>query len=104
MQVSRELKASFDAHISEQLRQCTVSVTEGGPEHAPVLGRVLQLACMALREMLDKNVVTAAHVRTQFGDFQAVRSLPPLLPVAVVGTHVSPQFAHQLIPRLARRS
>lgn len=75
LQVSRDLKQSFDTHISEQLRQCTVSVTEGGPEHAPVLGRVLQLACMALREMLDKNVVTAAHVRTQFGDFQAVRSL-----------------------------
>lgn len=77
LQVSRELKANFDAHVSEQLRQCTVSVTNGGPEHAPVLGRVLQLACMALREMLDKSVVTADHVRNQFGDFQAVRNLPP---------------------------
>jgi hypothetical protein len=75
VQVSRELKQSFDAHIADQLRQCTVSVTEGGPEHAPVLGRVLQLACQALRDMLDKNVVTAALVRTQFGEFQAVSPL-----------------------------
>lgn len=75
VQVSRELKQNFDSHVSEQLRQCTISVTEGGPEHVPVLGRVLQLACHALRDMLDKKVVTATHIRSQFGEFQAVRLL-----------------------------
>lgn len=77
VQVSRELKQSFDAHVAEQLRQCTISVTEGGPEHVPVLGRVLQLACHALRDMLDKKVVTATHIRSQFGEFQAVCLLHP---------------------------
>lgn len=76
VQVSRELKQSFDAHVAEQLRQCTISVTEGGPEHVPVLGRVLQLACHALRDMLDKKVVTATHIRAQFGEFQAVCASP----------------------------
>lgn len=85
VQVSRELKQSFDAHVAEQLRQCTISVTEGGPEHVPVLGRVLQLACHALRDMLDKKVVTATHIRSQFGEFQGVRTVSRVTCVCASG-------------------
>ena len=86
VQICPELKDRFVAKFSKKV-----------PNYK--FGGVLELSCRALRDVIVKKVVTAAQVRTQFDDFHEVRSLPPLLPDAVVGTQALTRFVHQL-PRL----